>query len=126
MVPVGVVQVGLCVMLAVGTAGLGVIAFTLITVGTEVQPDAVSRTTMLLAEPAGSPLKVVLLWKVPPLLLYCKVLPKGLDMVIVDVVVIQLGCVAVPVADTGTFKVGVMLKLFTAVQPVLVLRTVIV
>ena len=54
-------QVGVCVILAVGTAGLGVIAFTLITVGTEVQPDAVSRTTMLLAEPAASPLKVVLL-----------------------------------------------------------------
>ena len=126
MVPVGVVQVGLCVMLAVGTAGLGVMAFTLITVGADVQPEAVSRTTMLLAEPAASPLKVVLLWKVPPLLLYCKVPPVGLEMVIVDVVVIQLGCVAVPAAATGTFKAGVMVKLLTAVQLVVVLRTVII
>ena len=47
-------------------------------------------------------------------------------MVIVDVFVVQLGCVAVPVAAAGTFKAGVMVKLFTAVQPVLVLRTVIV
>ena len=113
-------------MLAVGTAGLGVMAFTLITVGADVQPEAVSRTTMLLAEPAAKPVKILLLWKIPPLLLYCKVLPKGLMMVIVDVVVIQLGCVAVPVAATGTFKAGVMVKLFTAVQLVVVLRTVIV
>ena len=58
MVPVGVVQVGLWVIVAVGAAGLGVMAFTLNTNAGELQPDVLSRTTMLLDEPAANPVKV--------------------------------------------------------------------
>jgi hypothetical protein len=57
-VPVGVVQVGCTVMLAVGAAGFAGIGFTVRAVGIEIHPVELFRTVAL-KEPGANPEKVV-------------------------------------------------------------------
>jgi hypothetical protein len=92
MVPVGVIQSGCAVTLAVGAAGPAGSGSTDTETGTDVQPETVLRTTIEYVALGAKPLNVAFDWKVvPPLELYSKSAPNGALTTIMPVGTVQMG-----------------------------------